>query len=353
MNTKRVCEKINISPKALRIYEEYELISPVRSDNGYRNYNDDDILRLREIMLLKDMGFSLKEIKILMEKNKGEIVESEANKVTRSLYFQMKVIENKINELENIKCTLKDGVNSIINSDDKEEIKLYFEKINEILLRNKSERQHWIDRWNFDSWAKSYDSSVNYGDDALHIFQGYVEIMAKVKETMMSGSPSSILDIGCGTSSLCGDLSERIEVVGMDQSIEMLFIAKGKYPSLNTRVGNFLDTPYCLNHFDVVVSTYAFHHLRGEEKLRAIDYMCHYLKENGKIVIADLMFLNKEEREKCRENFISQGRADLWEIVEDEYYSDIEKLKAYALLKGLSFHYEHMINFTWMLVIEK
>ena len=353
MNTKRVCEKINISPKALRIYEEYELISPVRGDNGYRNYNDEDILKLREIMLLKDMGFSQKEIKVLLDKNKGEIGESEAKKVTRSLYFQMKVIENKMNELENIKCTLKDSVNSIINADGKEEIKLYFEEINGILMRNKSERQRWIDRWNFDSWAKSYDSSVNYGDDALHIFQGYGEIMSKVKETIMVSAPSSVLDIGCGTSSLCGELSERIEVVGMDQSIEMLFIAKGRYPYLNTRVGNFLDAPYCSNHFDVVVSTYAFHHLQSEEKLKAINYMCDYLKDNGRIVIADLMFLNKEEREKCRENFISQGRADLWEIVEDEYYSDIEELKAYALLKGLSFHYEHMINFTWMVVIKK
>jgi len=353
MNTKRVCEKINISPKALRIYEEYELISPERGDNGYRNYNDEDILRLREIMLLKDMGFSLKEIKILLDKNKGEIGESEANKVTRSLYFQMKVIENKISELENIKCTLKDSINSIINTDGKEEIKLYFEKINEILQRNKSERQRWIDRWNFDGWAKNYDISVNDEEDDLHIFQGYGEIMKKVKETMMINSPSSILDIGCGTGSLCGELSTEIEVVGIDQSIEMLFIAKDRFPSFNVRLGNFLDKPYCGNHFDVVVSTYAFHHLKGEEKLRAIDYMCDYLKENGRVVIADLMFLNKAEREKSRRNFVDQGRADLWEIVEDEYYSDIEELKIYLEIKGIKFRYEHITNFTWMVVIEK
>lgn len=103
----------------------------------------------------------------------------------------------------------------------------------------------------------------------------------------------------------------------------------------------------------MVVSTYAFHHLEGEEKLRAIDYMCDYLKENGKIVIADLMFLNKEEREKCRRGFMKQGREDLWEIVEDEYYSDVEELKSYSELKGLKFHYEHMTNFTWMVVMQK
>lgn len=50
--------------------------------------------------------------------------------------------------------------------------------------------------------------------------------MAKVKETMMLNSPSSILSIGCGTASLCGELSESLEVVGIDQSIYMIFIAK-------------------------------------------------------------------------------------------------------------------------------
>jgi len=353
MNTKMVCDKINISPKALRIYEDCELITPNRRDNGYRCYSDEDILRLREIMLLKEMGFSLKEIKTILGKNKTDMKEENIKKIVRSLNFQMKVIENKIGELDNIKNTLKDGINSINNSKEKEEYTLYFEKINQILKQNKLNRQQWIDRWDFDNWAKNYDSSVVSGNDELNIFQGYGDIMKKVKEVMMAKSPQSILDIGCGTGSLCGELSREVEVVGIDQSIEMLFIAKDRYPNFNGRMGNFLDEPHLTNYFDVVVSTYAFHHLNGKEKLKAIDNMCDYLRENGRILIADLMFLNKEEREKCKRNLINQGRADLWEIVEDEYYSHIEELREYALLKGLKFSYEHMMNFTWMIVIEK
>ena len=353
MNTKMVCEKINISTKALRVYEEYELIIPKRSDNGYRCYSDENILRLREIMLLKEMGFSLKEIKNILDKNKADREEEKGKKVVSSLNFQMKVIENKIIELDNVKNTLKDSINSIINSKEKEEYTLYFEKINEMLEQNKVKRQQWIDRWGFDNWAKNYDSSVVSGNDELNIFQGYGDIMEKVKEVIMARSPQSILDIGCGTGSLCGELSGEIEVVGIDQSIEMLFIAKDRYPAFIGRVGNFLEEPYLTNHFDVVVSSYAFHHLKGEEKLRAIDNMCEYLKDNGRIVIADLMFLNKEKREKCRRDLINQGREDLWDIVEDEYYSDIEELKEYAELKGLKFYYDHMMNFTWMVVIER
>jgi len=42
------------------------------------------------------------------------------------------------------------------------------------------------------------------------------------------------------------------------------------------------------------------------------------------------MFLNEDERQKQKEYFYSRSREDLWEIVEDEYYTDIQKIKNYA-----------------------
>ena len=70
MNTKRVCEKIGVTPRALRVYEEHEFIKPDRLENGYRDYSDEDVIKIREVMMLKDMGFSLSEIKSILEKNK-------------------------------------------------------------------------------------------------------------------------------------------------------------------------------------------------------------------------------------------------------------------------------------------
>lgn len=44
---------------------------------------------------------------------------------------------------------------------------------------------------------------------------------------------------------------------------------------------------------------------------------------------------------------------DLWNIVEDEYYTDIEKIKKYAEFLGCKVQYRHMVNFTWIVEIVK
>jgi putative AdoMet-dependent methyltransferase len=45
MNTKTVSKQLNISPKALRIYENLEIVVPERDENNYRNYNEDDMMK--------------------------------------------------------------------------------------------------------------------------------------------------------------------------------------------------------------------------------------------------------------------------------------------------------------------
>lgn len=59
-----------ISIQAIRYYESEGLISPIEVDRwtNYRYYDESSIVRLSEISYLKDLGFSLKEIKNLDEK---------------------------------------------------------------------------------------------------------------------------------------------------------------------------------------------------------------------------------------------------------------------------------------------
>ena len=66
----------DISVKAIRFYEEEGLISPVEVDRwtNYRYYDESSIKRLSEITYLKDLGFSLKEIKNLPYSNDPNII---------------------------------------------------------------------------------------------------------------------------------------------------------------------------------------------------------------------------------------------------------------------------------------
>ncbi|MBO1582001.1 MULTISPECIES: MerR family transcriptional regulator [Bacillus] len=62
--------KLNkISIKTLRYYDEIDLLKPQKIDNhtGYRYYSAQQIPRLHRILALKDVGFSLQEISILLD----------------------------------------------------------------------------------------------------------------------------------------------------------------------------------------------------------------------------------------------------------------------------------------------
>ena len=54
-----------ITVKTLRHYDEIDLLKPayVDEDSGYRYYTSDQLLPLHKILALRDMGFSLEEIR--------------------------------------------------------------------------------------------------------------------------------------------------------------------------------------------------------------------------------------------------------------------------------------------------
>jgi len=59
-----------VSVKALRYYDEFGLLKPARVDEitGYRYYSANQLTRLNRILALKDMGLSLEQIALLLDK---------------------------------------------------------------------------------------------------------------------------------------------------------------------------------------------------------------------------------------------------------------------------------------------
>lgn len=348
MKTKEVSEKLGITPKALRTYEAYEIVVPKRAANGYRTYDEEDLLRLREVMLLKEMGFTLREIKLLTDKN---IYAN--NRFARSLYLQCKAIESKLDELEKIKRTLKESIDRMLESDKELDYEHFLENIADTLKQNMAGRRQWMDKWGFDNRAMKFDRMVkDRTDDELGLFEQYEEILAEIRGLIADRHATSVLDIGCGTGNLCGSLASQIKVVGMDQSLEMLLQAKKKYGSMELKLGNFLDKPYWTNRFDVVVTTFAFHALHEEEKKIALNHMLQYLREGGKVIIADFMFLTEREKEKCKEKLLAQGKEALWEVIDSRYYTIIDRFAAHVQGLGLRIKYRHLVNFSWLMEIE-
>lgn len=56
MKIKDVEEQLDITKSNIRFYEKEGLITPNRTENGYRDYSEEDVRRLKEIVILRKLG---------------------------------------------------------------------------------------------------------------------------------------------------------------------------------------------------------------------------------------------------------------------------------------------------------
>lgn len=64
----QAAEVAGVTVKTLRHYETIGLLTPARSgQNGYRLYDEDDMLRLQQILFFRELEFPLAEIKAIMD----------------------------------------------------------------------------------------------------------------------------------------------------------------------------------------------------------------------------------------------------------------------------------------------
>lgn len=73
----------NLSIRTLRYYDEIDLIKPSKiTDAGYRYYDEKSLEKLQEILFLKELDFSLKEIKEIVSNpqyNRKKAMENHKN----------------------------------------------------------------------------------------------------------------------------------------------------------------------------------------------------------------------------------------------------------------------------------
>ena len=62
MNVSELARQVGIAPSAVRFYERKGILPPAtRQPNGYREYTDDDLCRLRVVVSLRRLGLELPE----------------------------------------------------------------------------------------------------------------------------------------------------------------------------------------------------------------------------------------------------------------------------------------------------
>lgn len=67
MNVQDVEKELNITRANIRFYEREGLLSPVRKENGYRDYTNEDIARLKKIIIFRKFRFSVADIREILD----------------------------------------------------------------------------------------------------------------------------------------------------------------------------------------------------------------------------------------------------------------------------------------------
>jgi MerR family copper efflux transcriptional regulator len=109
MNIGTVAERSGVSPKAIRYYESIGLVRPVdRRPNGYRSYTLVDMRTLDFIKRARSLGFSVEEVRELLDLWQNRSRRSAAVKALTSRHLE--VLDRKIEELMTIRKALADLV---------------------------------------------------------------------------------------------------------------------------------------------------------------------------------------------------------------------------------------------------
>jgi DNA-binding transcriptional MerR regulator len=68
LTVRDAAERLGVTPRTLKYYEERGLVSPTRSEGRYRLYDEEDLKRFGRILRLRSLGFSLQGVTEMLKR---------------------------------------------------------------------------------------------------------------------------------------------------------------------------------------------------------------------------------------------------------------------------------------------
>ncbi|MEP2531251.1 Cu(I)-responsive transcriptional regulator [Shimia sp.] len=104
MNIGEVAKRSGLTSKTIRYYEDIGFITPCRSDNGYRDFDDRDLHRLAFIGRARSLGFTIENCRALLELYADQ--QRASADVKRVAQENLREIDAKIAGLQDMRSTL-------------------------------------------------------------------------------------------------------------------------------------------------------------------------------------------------------------------------------------------------------
>lgn len=149
--------------------------------------------------------------------------------------------------------------------------------------RSKALEQTWKDR--VGSW-----------DDQVASSPAFMKVREKLIEAARPAEDDDAADLGAGTGFVTIALAEHVQsVVAVDIVDDMLAVLREQadargLSNVTTITEDLAHVDFPARSLDLLVSSYALHHLTDEAKARLVRRAHTWLRPGGRIVIADMMF---------------------------------------------------------------
>lgn len=103
---KQLSDLAGVTVRTLHYYDEIDLLKPSKiSENGYRHYDDEALIRLQQILFYREMGLELLAIKEILDRSDFDLM--------TALRSHRSVLQEKINRLQNLVHTVDETMKHI------------------------------------------------------------------------------------------------------------------------------------------------------------------------------------------------------------------------------------------------
>lgn len=313
-----------VTLRTIRYYDKQNILKPsLVSEAGARFYTDEDFARLQQILLLKYLGFSLDDIREMT------VADSDYHFMLNSLKVQLKLVEDRIEQMQLVEQAIKDTTESI----QEEHMVDWSRMLNLIHLTGMEQ-----------SLKNQYQNASNISSRiSLHSLyaQNPKGWFPWIYEQCQILPGMKILEVGCGDGTLWlqnkGRLPADIQVTLSDVSEGMLRDARRALGMEEARfdfqVLDCQQIPYSNNTFDLVVANHVLFYCDDLQKV--LFEIRRVLKSEGRLVCSTYGHDHMKEVSELVQEFDEHivlaadklyekfGRENGAEIL-SSYFSDIE-----------------------------
>jgi DNA-binding transcriptional MerR regulator len=166
-----------VTVRTLHYYDQIGLLRPsFERPNGYRVYTDADLLRLQQVVTLKFMGFSLKQIK--------ELLDSKGYEAVKSLRVQSRAIRDEIARLKEAARAV-DGVLKLLETKGGIHRQKLI-KIMEVIQMGEDVKKTWHEKFYTEAELKEFQEvGKKYTPEMIEAYQlRWRELIAEVKRNI-------------------------------------------------------------------------------------------------------------------------------------------------------------------------